>query len=143
MSDYCMYEAISPHFNRSEIVLSDYRMEYLTLGIFWNRHDGIRVIGDVNTTEGWKLAIYPENLDDLYEYVEFLDNFTGKNTSKVLIPISDSYFSVGPLDAIVRDNVIPSRVINQTDLNFYNNQSVYDKIFDNGRSMAYLLNIPN
>ena len=140
-SDYCMYQTLSEHYDRSNYVLSDFRMDYLTIGILWNRNSGLRIIGDVNTSEGYKLAVYPENLDDLLEYIEKIANDTGYNATKVLIPISESYTSLGPLDAAIRDNVIPSRVLTQDDFNFYNNHSIYDKIFDNGRSFAYILNI--
>ncbi|NHI94808.1 MAG: hypothetical protein EAX96_20115 [Candidatus Lokiarchaeota archaeon] len=140
-SDYCMYQTLGNHYNRSNYVLSDFRMDYLTIGIFWDRESDLKIIGDVNTSDGYKLAVYPENLNYLLNYIKEIANNTGLKISKILVPISNSYISIGPLDAAVRDNVIPSRILTQEDFNFYNNHSIYDKIFDNGNSMAYIINI--
>jgi len=116
-------------------------MDYLTKGILWDSGNSLLLIGNINTTEGYKMAIYPEYLDDLRNYIDLIESETGSRPSQILIPIDESYMTIGPLDPNTRDNVIPSRKINQDDLNFYNNQSCYDKIYDNGLSFAYILNV--
>ncbi|MHA1145690.1 MAG: hypothetical protein ACTSRW_13195 [Candidatus Helarchaeota archaeon] len=127
-SEYNMMQWMANQPNIEYYFTADFRLEYLIEGVTWSPYQTLQVINEISVGGKTVIPLYPDYYDDLLN--AFNNSYPGKI---LLIPIVQSYFTVGPLT----DFVFPDTPLNTNTLTFYNNQTTCNKIYDDSMNFLY------